>query len=158
MSGVERWDAPCSRFSNYQWSGKWLLTCTWLAWDIWVSTEQINGMLLAQQLLFQAPCKLPGYVLWLQPAGIITVLGAAVANGCCASANKGERSIKGECQVSHVSWAPSLRSRAWDLSWDSRRCPLFCCRRCSSGCKWLLTMWQVFATFVSDGSRGPKCH
>lgn len=79
-SGVERCDAPHSQFSNYQWSDKWLLTRTWLAWDIWVSTAQINGMLLVWQPLFQAPCKLPGHMFWLQPAGIITVPGAAVAD------------------------------------------------------------------------------
>lgn len=142
-SGVEQCDAPWARFSDYQWSGKRLLTRTRLAWDAWANTARINGMLLAQQPLLQAPCKLPGLVFGWQPAHIIAVPGAVAADTHCARTNEGARSAKGECQVSPASrgqagllqpallslvpaalssgqqhrWAPSLRSNAWDPGW-----------------------------------------
>lgn len=67
-----------------------------------------------------------------------------------------DRGASGVSARSAMHLQPSLRRSTWDLSWDSGRFPLFCCRRCSSGCKWLLTMWHVFATSVSNGSKGPK--
>lgn len=39
-------------------------------WTSWVDIAQINGTLLTRQLLFQALCKLPGFVFWLQSAHI----------------------------------------------------------------------------------------
>uniref|UniRef100_A0A8C3D667 Tetraspanin 18 n=3 Tax=Corvus TaxID=30420 RepID=A0A8C3D667_CORMO len=61
-------------------------------------------MLLAQQPLFQAPCKLPGLVFGSQPAHIITVPGAVVADTHCAHTNEGARSAKGQAWIEGDTW------------------------------------------------------
>jgi len=95
------------------------LTCTWLLLDIWVNIVQINGTLLTRQLLFQALCKLPGLVFWLQSAHIYNCPNNCHGQRwyvCCMHVYKRKTNAKGERQVSDTSGGQAERALEEPLS------------------------------------------